>query len=158
MIKVLFVCLGNICRSPMAEGLFRDLVGKRELADRIHIDSAGTHGYHIGDPPDERACRAMAHHGVDIGRLEGRKVRAVDLDEFDYVLAMDRSNLRDLERLAGGPRSHVRLFLEFAGNSTEREVPDPYYGGPEGFERVYALLEDAAVGLLGDIERRLSRP
>lgn len=157
MLKVLFVCLGNICRSPMAEGLFRDLVGKKALAGSIHIDSAGTHGYHIGEPPDERACRAMAQHGVDIAPLQGRKVSAADLDEFDYVLAMDRSNLRDLERLAGGPRPHVRLFLEFACHSADREVPDPYYGGSEGFERVYALLEEAAAGLLDDIECRLNR-
>ncbi len=158
MIKVLFVCLGNICRSPMAEGLFRALVEKSGLADRVQIDSAGTHGYHIGEPPDERARKAMARHGVDIGMLEGRKATAIDLEIFDYVLAMDRSNLDDLERLGGGPRPHVRLFLEFAHHSAEREVPDPYYGGPEGFERVYALLEDAAAGLLADIEQRLNRP
>ncbi len=158
MIKVLFVCLGNICRSPMAEGLFRSVVEKRGLADRVYVDSAGTHGYHIGAPPDERARQTMAAHGVDIDVLEGRKVNAVDLDQFDYVLAMDRNNLRDLERLGGGPRPHVRLFLEFACSRAEREVPDPYYGGPEGFERVYALLEDAAAGLLADIEGRLNRP
>ncbi|MHB1513380.1 MAG: low molecular weight protein-tyrosine-phosphatase [Acidiferrobacter sp.] len=158
MIKVLFVCLGNICRSPMAEGLFRDLIEKRDLADRVHIDSAGTHGYHIGAPPDERARQTMARHGVDIGAFEGRKVDVVDLDQFDYVLAMDRSNLRDLERLGGGSRPHVRLFLEFARASAEREVPDPYYGGPDGFEHVYALLEDAAAGLLADIEQRLNQP
>ncbi len=157
MIRVLFVCLGNICRSPMAEGLFRDLVVRRGLGEVVHVDSAGTHDYHIGEPPDARARLAMAGHGIDIGGLAGRQVTAADLRDFDYVLAMDRSNLENLQRLAGGGPCAARLFLEFAREAKTREVPDPYYGGPEGFERVYALLEDAAHGLLADIERRLPR-
>ena len=158
MIRVLFVCLGNICRSPMAEGLFRELVTRKGLHEVSDIDSAGTHGYHIGQAPDERACRTMVGHGIDIVGLAGRQVTPADLRHFDYVLAMDRDNLAHLEALCGGPRSSIRLFLDFARDTQTREVPDPYYGGPDGFERVYALLEEAAQGLLEDIEGRLSRP
>ena len=156
MIRVLFVCLGNICRSPMAEGLFRELVTRKGLHEVIDIDSAGTHGYHIGQAPDERACRTMVGHGIDIAGLAGRQVTPADLRHFDYVLAMDRDNLAHLEALGGGPQASVRLFLDFAHNTRVRDVPDPYYGGPEGFERVYALLEEAAQGLLADIETRLT--
>ncbi len=157
MIRVLFVCLGNICRSPMAEGLFRELVMRRGWDGVIQIDSAGTHGAHIGEPPDERARRVMAGHGIDIGGLKGRRVSRADLRDFDYVLAMDRDNLTYLEGLGAGPRTVVGLFLDFARDAATREVPDPYYGGPDGFERVYALLEDAAQGLLAEIEARLPR-
>ncbi len=157
MMRVLFVCLGNICRSPMAEGLFRELVIRKGLDELIEIDSAGTHGYHVGEAPDERARRTMAGHGIDIEGLAGRQVTAADLRDFDYVLAMDRDNLAHLQALGGEPRVSLGLFLDFARTTRVREVPDPYYGGPEGFERVYALLEDAAQGLLADIEARLSR-
>ncbi|MHB8253327.1 MAG: low molecular weight protein-tyrosine-phosphatase [Acidiferrobacter sp.] len=155
MIKVLFVCLGNICRSPMAEGIFRDLVVEAGLGDRVSVDSAGTHGYHIGAPPDPRAQGVTTRHGIDIGGLLGRQVQATDIRVFDYVLAMDSENLRNLRRLPGGDQAHVRLFLEFASQSDTRDVPDPYYGGDGGFDRVYDLLEEAAQGLLADIRKRL---
>ena len=153
MIKVLFVCLGNICRSPMAEGIFRDVIKKAGLEREVMVDSAGTHGYHIGEPPDPRAQSTTARHGISIVDLRGRQVEAEDLKSFDYVLAMDDENLANLRRLPGSAR--VRLFLEFACATSTREVPDPYYGGPGGFDRVYDLLEDAAQGLLAEIRQRL---
>ncbi len=153
MIKVLFVCLGNICRSPMAEGIFRDVIEKAGLEREVMVDSAGTHGYHIGEPPDPRAQSTTARHGISIVDLRGRQVEAEDLKSFDYVLAMDDENLANLRRLPGSAR--VRLFLEFACATSTREVPDPYYGGPGGFDRVYDLLEDAAQGLLAEIRQRL---
>ncbi len=154
MIKVLFVCLGNICRSPMAEGIFRDVIEKAGLEQQVMIDSAGTHGYHIGEPPDARAQSTTARHGISIADLRGRQVEAEDLKRFDYVLAMDEENLANLRRLPGS--AQVRLFLEFACATSTREVPDPYYGGLGGFDRVYDLLEDAAQGLLADIRQRLT--
>lgn len=153
MIKVLFVCLGNICRSPMAEGIFRDMLEKAGLNDKVMVDSAGTHGYHIGEPPDARAQGTTARHSISIADLRGRQVQPEDLQNFDYVLAMDEENLANLRRLPGSAR--VRLFLDFASTTSMREVPDPYYGGLGGFDRVYDLLEDAAQGLLADIRQRL---
>lgn len=155
MIKVLFVCLGNICRSPMAEGLFRDVIEKAGLNQEVIVDSAGTHGYHIGEPPDPRAQSTTAAHGIDITGHRGRQVQAEDLKSFDYVLAMDEENLANLRRLSNS--AHVGLFMEFAGIPSTREVPDPYYGGLGGFDRVYALLEEAAQGLLADIRERLAK-
>lgn len=158
MVRVLFVCLGNICRSPMAEGLFRDLVEREGWAEHVLVDSAGTHGYHIGDPPDPRAQAALARRGIFIGDLKGRQVRAADLTDFDYVLAMDQDNLETLRRWPGADPDRVRLFLDFApGADRPREVPDPYYGGDDDFEAVYALLLLGAQGLLSDISRRLPR-
>jgi len=147
-ISVLFVCTGNICRSPTAEGVFRHCVEKAGLAARITSDSAGTHDYHIGEPPDPRTLAAARRRGYELGELRARRVRREDFEQFDYVLAMDETHLRQLERLC--PREHahkLKLFLEF-GDRSPREVPDPYYGGPEGFERVLDLVETAAQGLL----------
>lgn len=149
MIRVLFVCLGNICRSPTAEGVFRAHVARAGLAHAIATDSAGTHDYHIGDPPDRRARAAAQRRGVDISDLRGRQVAREDFERFDYVLAMDRSNLRNLARLCPkGAESRLKLLLEFAPDAGLDEVPDPYYGGPDGFERVLDLAEAAAEGLL----------
>ncbi len=154
-VKVLFVCMGNICRSPTAEAVFRRYVEQAELAPHFHIDSAGTHDYHIGAGPDPRTQQAARQRGYDMSKLRGRQVEAADFARFDYVLAMDMANLSILERLR--PRdaqSHLGLFLEFAARHVEREVPDPYYGGADGFERVLDMVEDAAAGLLQHIRRQ----
>lgn len=156
-IGVVFVCMGNICRSPTAEAVFRLRVAEAGLEQRIRIDSAGTHDYHIGEAPDARTRHAAARRGYDMSALRGRQVEGADFARFDYVLAMDRANLAILQRLR--PRDaqgHLGLFLEFAARHDEREVPDPYYGGTEGFERVLDMVEDAAEGLLRHIrEARL---
>ncbi|MBI3561390.1 MAG: low molecular weight phosphotyrosine protein phosphatase [Gammaproteobacteria bacterium] len=154
-ISVLFVCMGNICRSPMAEGVFRKLVATANLSQHIVTDSAGTHAYHVGEPADRRAQETALKHGVDISDLHARKVLPQDFGQFQYILAMDNDNLQRLRSLcppAYQPRLH--LFLEFAAELTQRQVPDPYYGGPQGFEQVYTLVEAAARGLLHDIQQR----
>ena len=155
-IKVLFVCMGNICRSPTAQGVFEYLVEEANLTERVLIDSAGTHAYHVGESPDTRAAEAAAGRGIDLSRQRARRVKSEDFSDFDYVLAMDNSNLEDLLTIC--PRQHqekVRLFLEFATDLKQRDVPDPYYGGPQGFERVLDLVEEAARGLLADVQKRL---
>jgi len=157
-IGVIFICMGNICRSPTAEAVFRHQVEQAGLAEQILIDSAGTHDYHIGDPPDARTQRAAKLRGYDMSQLRGRQVVAGDFYRFDYVLAMDEANLDILKRLR--PRdaqSHLGLFLEFAERQTEREVPDPYFGGADGFERVLDMVEDAAAGLLKHIRQNPSQ-
>ena len=154
-ISVLFVCMGNICRSPTAEAVFRHYVGQAELDKNIHIDSAGTHDYHIGDSPDPRTRHAAQQRGYDMSALRGRQVEASDFNRFDYVLAMDHANLFILEKLRPhDAQGHLGLFLEFAERHTGREVPDPYYGGKDGFERVLDMVEDAAQGLLQHIRQR----
>jgi protein-tyrosine phosphatase len=155
MTSVLFVCMGNICRSPTAEGVFRRL--HRELAPdlELHIDSAGTHAYHIGEPPDARSQAAAKVRGVDISGHRGRQVQAEDFHDFDYVLAMDAANLRRLQALRPGQsRAELRLLLEYSPEATHREVPDPYYGGTGGFEAVLDLVEQGGRGLLAEILRR----
>lgn len=154
-ISVVFVCMGNICRSPTAEAVFRHYVEKAGLEHLILIDSAGTHDYHIGEPPDPRTQRAAKQRGYDMSGLRGRQVAVEDFVMFDYVLAMDEANLSILQRLR--PRdasSHLGLFLEFAERHSNREVPDPYYGGADGFEHVLDMVEDAAYGLLEHIKLR----
>lgn len=153
--SVLFVCMGNICRSPTAEAVFRHYVESAGLAAQILIDSAGTHDYHIGDAPDLRAQRAAQQRGYDMSGLRGRQVEANDFRRFNYVIAMDKANLTILQYMIPPDGSaQVRLFLEYARHHAEREVPDPYYGGTEGFERVLDMVEDAAEGLLQHIRRR----
>jgi len=156
MVNVLFVCMGNICRSPTAEGYFRHIVEDAGLTDKIKIDSAGTHAYHIGSPPDHRAQSAAIKRGIDLSSLRGRKVEHNDFKNFDYVLGMDNSNHSDLQEVAGGNADNLFLFLEFANNFSETEVPDPYYGGDQGFEHVLDLIEDASIGLLNDIKEKHS--
>jgi len=152
MIRVLFVCLGNICRSPTAEGVFRELVRREGLADAIATDSCGTSGWHIGEPPDERATEEARRRGIDITDLRGRRVAASDFETFDYILAMDDDNLGKLTALAPDAlRGKVRLFLDFAPDAGRHDVPDPYYGGPDGFANVFDLIETASRGLLADI-------
>jgi protein-tyrosine phosphatase len=153
---ILFVCMGNICRSPIAEGVFRHHVTQAGLEGRIVIDSAGTHDYHVGEPPDPRAQRAAGRRGYDLSMLRGRQVSRADFGEFDYLLAMDRMNLRALERLCPSRHGHkLKLFLEFCNDAAPREVPDPYYGGDQGFEHVLDLVEEAAQGLLAHLRGRL---
>jgi protein-tyrosine phosphatase len=153
VIRVLFVCMGNICRSPTAQGVFAALVRDAGLDHAISCDSAGTSQFHVGDSPDPRACRAAASRGVEIGHLRARKARAEDFAEFDIVLAMDRANYRNLAPLAGGNGAdRLHLFLEFAPGHGEN-VPDPYYGGGDGFERALDLCEAAGRGLLGHLVR-----
>lgn len=154
-IKVLFVCMGNICRSPTAEAVFRQYVENAGLEEVIRIDSAGTHDYHIGSPPDPRTQHAAMQRGYDMSGLRGRQVASDDFNHFDYVLAMDHANLANLHRLMPlGSATQVNLFLEYARHHAEREVPDPYYGGADGFERVLDMVEDAAEGLLQHIRQR----
>jgi len=156
MIKVLFVCMGNICRSPTAEGVFRQVVEQQGLSDLIDIDSAGTHSYHIGSQPDQRAQLAARKRGIDLSSLRGRQVNNNDFKQFDYVLAMDNSNHADLEEVASGSADNLHMFLKFADNFSEQEVPDPYYGGDQGFEHVLDLIEDASRGLLNHIRKQHS--
>jgi protein-tyrosine phosphatase len=153
--KVLFVCMGNICRSPTAEGVTRALAEKHGIVGFFEFDSAGTHGYHIGNPPDARARQAAAKRGYDLSSLKARQVNEFDFERFDRILAMDRDNL-ELLRQACPAELHGKLglFLEYATRSTSDEVPDPYYGGPEGFERVLDMIEDAAGGLLAQFTKK----
>jgi protein-tyrosine phosphatase len=153
-IKVLFVCMGNICRSPTAEGVFTQLIDERNLAHHFVIDSAGTHAYHVGNPPDLRSQKAAIERGVDLAHLRARKVDINDFENFDYVLAMDDENYSILMRAC--PKQHqdkVRYFLEYAPHLGTREVPDPYYGGEYGFERVLDMVEEASVGLLVALQK-----
>ncbi len=144
--------MGNICRSPTAEGVFRELVEQQGLSDRIITDSAGTHDYHIGAAPDSRALAAATRRGYDLSSLRARQVAPGDFSRFDYVLAMDNDNLFLLRRSCPEHyQERVRLFLEFAQGADQREVPDPYYGGEQGFETVLDLAENAAAGLLRHI-------
>lgn len=154
-IKILFVCMGNICRSPTAEGVFRHQVTEAGQTDKIIIDSAGTHAYHIGSSPDRRAQQAALQRGYDLSSLRGRQVGPGDFHEFDYILAMDKENLVNLSHICPSQEQHkLKLFMEFSRGFSEREVPDPYYGGNQGFENVLNMVEDAASGLLEEILAR----
>ena len=155
-VKVLMVCMGNICRSPLAHGLFENLVREAGLEEHIEVDSAGTHAYHVGEPPDPRSQETAQRRGIDLSAQRARRVSAADFEEFDYVLAMDRDNLAILAELCpSGREERLHLFLDFAPQMSESEVPDPYYGGASGFERVFDLVDAAARGLLEDVRRRL---
>ncbi len=154
-IHVLFVCMGNICRSPTAEGVFRALVAKHNFSDSILTDSAGTHAYHVGEPPDSRAQSTATARGIDLSDLQARRIVKEDFDKFDYVLAMDMDNFKILKSLC--PSQHInklKLFLDFSADYDDTEVPDPYYGGERGFEYVFDLVESASNGLLNDIKAR----
>jgi protein-tyrosine phosphatase len=150
--SVLFVCLGNICRSPTAHAVFLDQVARAGLADRVQIDSCGTAGYHVGEPPDARATAAAARRGYDLSPLRARQFDPVDFERFDYILAMDESNLAHLEALRPADyRGRLELFLSLAPALGRREVPDPYYGGERGFEEVLDLVEHAGEALLAEL-------
>ncbi|MFO8155582.1 MAG: low molecular weight protein-tyrosine-phosphatase [Thiohalospira sp.] len=155
-IRVLFVCLGNICRSPTAQGVFSRIIEEEGLTGRVAIDSAGTHAYHVGKAPDPRAQTAASKRGYDLSPQRARKAEPEDFHAFDYVLAMDRENYQNLKRIAPpGLEDRLHLFLSFDEQGRETEVPDPYYGGDKGFERVLDLIEGASRGLVADIRRRL---
>jgi protein-tyrosine phosphatase len=153
-VSVLFVCMGNICRSPTAEGVFRKIVDDAAMESRILVDSAGTHAYHVNEPPDRRARAAAERRGFRLDNIRARRVTAEDFARFDYILAMDEDNLLLLQESAPDRyRDKIRLFLEFAGFLRELEVPDPYYGGAAGFERVLDLVEEASRALLDTLRR-----
>lgn len=151
-VKVLFVCMGNICRSPMAEGVFRKAVRDAGLESQIEADSAGTHAYHIGSPPDPRAQLAVRQRGVEISNLRGRKVEDVDFERFDYILAMDGDNVsRLMQRAPARHQAKIRRLLAFSRKYPNLDVVDPYYGGPQGFEENLDMIEDAVQGLIREI-------
>jgi len=159
MIKVLFVCMGNICRSPTAEGVFRRKVEEAGLHKHFHIDSAGTHEYHVGRPPDNRAQLAAGERGYDLAKLRGRQVSQKDFKEFDFILAMDMDNLTRLQDICPGEHAHkLGLFMQYSKNFLEREVPDPYYGDSAGFERVLDMVEDAGQGFIEHLHAQRKIP
>ena len=152
--KILFVCTGNICRSPSAEGVFRKMIEEHESFDSsIYIDSCGTHSYHIGESPDGRAQHAAANRGIDISKQKARQIEADDFDFFDYILVMDNFNLNVIHSMVDETdRSKIHLFLDYAKLNEYKEVPDPYYGGERGFEIVLDLLEQASIGLIKHLQ------
>jgi protein-tyrosine phosphatase len=156
-VKVLFVCMGNICRSPTAHGVFRRLVEEAGLHEHIEIDSAGTHAYHVGEPPDTRAQETARRRGIDLSDLRARRAAPEDFLEYDYVLAMDQENYHALSAICPEGRDlekRLTLLMDYAPGARLREVPDPYYGGAGGFESVFDMVEEAAQGLLESIRRR----
>jgi protein-tyrosine phosphatase len=155
MTKVLFVCMGNICRSPTAQGVFRKMVAEAGLESSVQVESAGTHSYHVGEPPDARALQAAKRRGVEIGDLRARQVTQDDFRDFDLILAMDWENLALLQQQC--PRAHkhkLHLLMRYAGEHDAATVPDPYYGGPEGFNTVLDYVEDACQGLIEVVRKR----
>ncbi len=158
-IRLLVVCLGNICRSPMAEGVLRARIGASPLAGQVEVDSAGTGDWHVGQPPDRRAIAKAREHGVDIAGLRARQFGAADHHDFDWVLCADRSNLRDVRRVAPveGARARSGLLLEWAALEGEDEIPDPYTGGAAQFEHVFQLLDAAADGIVARLRREYRR-
>ncbi len=151
--KILFVCMGNICRSPSAEGVFRNMVKEHNLSQFFYIDSCGTHGYHTGQPPDSRSQHAAMRRGIDISQQTARTIEQNDFNRFDYILAMDNHNRSFLQSMADEVYlNKIHLFLEYAENCKLIEVPDPYFGGEEGFEIVLDLLQQASIGLIKHLQ------
>lgn len=156
--RVLLVCMGNICRSPTAEGVLRQFIKINNLGDIVEVDSAGTHGYHVGEAPDSRTQRAAAIRGYNLSQFRARKVARQDLDYFDLILAMDKSNLDNLQRISTPEQQEkLGLFMDYAKNFDDDEVPDPYYGLGHGFDLVLDMVEDASNGLIQDIKQRIGR-
>jgi protein-tyrosine phosphatase len=154
-VSVLLVCLGNICRSPTAEGVLRKMLADAGLDGRVHVDSAGTTGYHEGAPPDARAVAAARVRGFDLSGIRARRLVPEDFERFDLILAMDEENLGDLRDVApDGARARLGLLLDYAAGQRGRAVPDPYYGGRNGFERVLDLVTEACAGLVDELRRR----
>ncbi len=160
MVRVLFVCTGNICRSPTAEGVFRNMVETAGLAGRIEVESAGTIAYHAGEPPDARAQEAALERGIDLGHQRARQLEDADFLGFDYLVALDTSHLIRLNELCPDGEGHrIRTLMEFAPRFGVDDVPDPYYGAMGGFDRVFDLVEAGAAGLLDEIRRtKLTKP
>lgn len=153
-IKVLFVCMGNICRSPTAEGVFTKLINEKNLASRFTVDSAGTHAYHVGKPPDLRAQQSALKRGVELQHLRARKIHSSDFEYFDYVLVMDDENYSIvINECPDEYKDKVKYFLDYAPHLGVREVPDPYYGEKFGFERVLDMVEDASLGFLEVLQK-----
>ena len=154
MSRILFVCTGNICRSPTAEGVVKIIIKNNGMDSLIKVDSAGTHGYHIGEPPDPRTCEAALRRGIDLSGYRARKVVPEDFQRFDLLLAMDRDNLALLQRGARPEyQAKLGLFMNYASRFDAEEVPDPYYGGERGFELVLDMSEDAGQGLIRALQR-----
>ncbi len=154
-VSVLFVCLGNICRSPTSEGIFRQIAAAKLSDIDVYIDSAGTASYHVGHHPDRRAIRAAKKRGIDISGLRARQVSREDYDVFDYLIAMDRYNLSDLQNYAPSDfKGQIGLFMDYAKNFEESEVPDPYYIGGNAFNLVLEMVEDASLGLVEEIQNK----
>jgi protein-tyrosine phosphatase len=155
-VSVLVVCTGNICRSPTGEGVLRHLAQKRGLGDRVVVQSAGTHDYHVGDPPDPRTRKHASERGYDLSAQRAQLLDAAHFGQYDYILAMDRGHLRILKKLApAGAKARLGMFLEASGRWKGEDVPDPYYGGVEGFERVLDMVEEASERWLDIIEAEL---
>lgn len=154
--RILLVCMGNICRSPTAEGVLRHYVNINQLGARVEVDSAGTHGYHVGEAPDQRTQRAALLRGYNLSQLRARKVAPQDLEYFDLILAMDKTNLDNLRRMSP-PEMHdrIRLFMDYARNFDDEEVPDPYYGLGHGFDLVLDMVEDASQGLVEELKKTM---
>jgi protein-tyrosine phosphatase len=156
--RVLFVCMGNICRSPMAEGVFGQMIRQAGLDDVVKVASAGTHGFHVGEPPDKRAVATAARRGYDISELRARQVQASDFDEHDLILAMDWDNLSLLQQTAPKRNHHkIQLLMRFATEHESATIPDPYYGNAQGFEQVLEYVIDACNGLLEVAKRRATQ-
>ena len=154
-VKILFVCMGNICRSPTAHGVFEHLVNTENLSNNFEIDSAGTHAYHVGSKPDKRAQNTATQKGVDLSYIRGRQVRDADFEHYDYILAMDNDNYYNLRKVCPDEyQSKISLFLDYAPNHPLDEVPDPYYGGIKGFDNVFDMVDIASKGLLEMIKNR----
>ena len=152
MVKVLFVCMGNICRSPTAEGVFRHLVKQAKADDFITIDSAGTHAYHVGEKPDARSLSTAQSRNIDMTKQRARRVDVTDFEEFDHILAMDKSNHQQLMDICPPHLKYkIELFMSYGSEFDETEVPDPYYGGARGFDHVFDLVEDASRGLINKL-------
>ena len=158
MINILFVCMGNICRSPSAEGFFIRALQNSNVRDQVSTDSAGTHGYHVGHAPDSRAVSTALNFDVDISQLRARTVRASDFNDYDLIIAMDRSNFEDLQLIQpAGSKASLTMMMQYHPEARPDEVPDPYYGGMDGFTYMCKLLESATQGLLKEVEERLAR-
>ncbi|MCB1876375.1 MAG: low molecular weight phosphotyrosine protein phosphatase [Chromatiales bacterium] len=157
-VKVLFVCMGNICRSPTAHGVFRHMLVEEGLIHQVEVDSAGTHAYHVGESPDRRSQSAAWERSIDLSDLSARKVQGADFVEFDFIVAMDHDNLSNLRASCPAEHQHkLHLMLDFSPDAEGQDVPDPYYGGPMGFQRVLDLVTDGSRGLLARVRSTLEQ-